>query len=208
MLLNSNRSNLESNLEILRKETEMAKSEGKTKKVENLATKEQNLLSRKQMIDSITPISRRLVHGDMIQKCWTRLFPLQALEDKGRSISLTLNDLKTLEEKDVIVDQISQMQNASRGWFEEDSVFELMCEYEEKEAMKKYKAKKDATKSKNVNRKSGIGSSSSSRSASGSNSWNTIGKSTGSRAATSSSAPAKKSGFAAAFADDDSSDED
>ena len=117
-------SNVEHNLKAVKEEMEAAKKQGKTKLVEKLTTKEQNLVTRKQTIEKITPITRRLVHGDMIQKCWARLFPLQHLEQKDRSIKLTIKDLEALSEKGDIEQQITQMQNASRGWFEEEAVFE------------------------------------------------------------------------------------
>ena len=107
-----------------KEEIEVAKKENKTKLVEKLTAKEQNLLARKKAIEEITPIIRRLVHGDMIQKCWARLFPLQHLEEKERNTKLTLKDLEAITEKSDIEDQITQMQNASRGWFEEEAVFE------------------------------------------------------------------------------------
>ena len=105
-------------------EIETAKKENKTKLLEKLRTKEQNLQTRKQTIEEITPITRRLVHGDMIQKCWARLFPLQHLEEKERNMKLTLQDLEAVSEKTEIEEQITQMQNASKGWFEEETVFE------------------------------------------------------------------------------------
>ena len=107
-----------------KEEIEVAKNESKTKLFEKLKAKELNLQARKQTIENITPIDRRLVHGDMIQKCWARLFPLQHLEEKERRKELTLKDLEAISEKSDIEDQITQMQNASRGWFEEETIFE------------------------------------------------------------------------------------
>ena len=101
-----------------------------------------------------------------------------------------------------------QMQNASRGWFEDESVFQQMCDSEQKEARKKYQSKMSAGKSKNVNKKSGgIGGGTSSR-ASASSGWTSAAPARGGSRTSSSSAAPKKSGFSAAFAGGSDSDSD
>ena len=223
-------SEMTTNLQRLAEDVDTAKAAGQQRVVEELSTKINKILAKKKVLEDTAPVMRRLIHGEMIQKCWSRLLPLEALEEKGRSMKLTLQDLKTLEEKADIEEQMYlpakynssalnfynrhlfskfflhsvQMQNASRGWFEEEGVFQEMCQSEEKEARKKYKSKMASGKSKSMQKKSsGIGGSSSRTAASG---WATVGSRGGSRP-TASSAPSKKSGFAEAFVDS-SSDED
>jgi len=198
-------SNITNNLKAAKEEIEVAKKENKTKLVEKLTAKEQNLLARKKAIEEITPIIRRLVHGDMIQKCWARLFPLQHLEEKERNTKLTLKDLEAITEKSDIEDQITQMQNASRGWFEEEAVFEEMCKYEGNEALKKFQSKKDANKSKSITKSSSSVGGGGSKGARPSSGWSTVGKSSGgSRSSAGATKTSSKSSGFAALADSDS----
>ena len=97
------------------------------------------------------------------------------------------------------------MQNASRGWFEDEAVFDEMCRREENEAKKKYNAKLSGGKSKNVNKKTSAPSR-----AGGSSGWATVSSQKQSAGSRNSAvkAEAKKSGFAAAFGPDTDSDED
>jgi hypothetical protein len=54
-----------------------AKAEGKAKKVETLTAKLESIVAKKKHITGLTPVVRRLQHGDMISKLWLRLFSLQ-----------------------------------------------------------------------------------------------------------------------------------
>eukprot|EP01035_Chromulina_nebulosa_P030499 gene30499-40527_t len=72
-------SSLDANLTSVNAEIADAEAEKKPKKVEKLQQKK------------ITePIRHRLRHGDEIQKLRVKLFPMLALEEKGRSMSLTM----------------------------------------------------------------------------------------------------------------------
>ncbi|KAJ1407382.1 hypothetical protein B484DRAFT_337264 [Ochromonadaceae sp. CCMP2298] len=113
------------NIDAVTREIEEATAEGKPKKVEKLSSKRDASAKRREIVDKITPIQHRLAQSEHIQKLYSRLFPLQILEDKGRSMSLTLQDLKTLEEKSDIEDAIRSYEYASRGWFQEDADFEV-----------------------------------------------------------------------------------
>lgn len=192
------------NLKTASEELEAAKIEGKPKKVEKLTEKRESIVGKKAHISGISPAVRRLLHADMIQKLWARLLLLQVVEEKGRSMSLTMADLKTLEEKPDIEEQILQMQNASRGWFEDDADFNAMCEAEEREAKKKFKAKVDASKSKNVNK--GKVSSGTSGKSSAAGGWMTTSRGGSKTAVSSTSTQSTRNGFAAAFGGDSDSD--
>jgi len=102
-----------------------------------------NINARKEVLQKVTPIVGRLRLGDEICKWYHKLFPLQALEDKGRSMSLTIADLQQLSDKDDIIEKINSYIIASRGWFENDDDFQERCDYEEKQAKKSYIAKKN-----------------------------------------------------------------
>lgn len=112
-----------------------AKTAGQSKKAEMIE-------GRIATLEKSTPIVGRLRLGDEIQKLYFKLFPLIALEEKGRSMSLTIADLQLLSDKDEIEEKIQALQRASRGWFELDADFEERCLFEGQEAKKRYAAAK------------------------------------------------------------------
>jgi hypothetical protein len=182
-------------------EAETAKQE---KKIENIKT-------RVAALENAVPIIGRLKHGDKIQTLRMKLFPLVALEDKGRSMSLTIADLQTLSDKPDIEESISGMEQASRGWFEADEDFDARCQFEEADAKKNYAAKKGSG-----TKKKGLGSGgkgAGTQHTRGTNiyanaaSWGSIGKASGYSGGGGSGRPAAaaqatKQSFANAFGDD------
>ncbi len=107
---------LDANVKTIVEEQATATQEGKPKKVELLETKKQGILTRKGVVQKIEPIRHRLKHGEEVLKLRLKMLPLIALEDKGRSMSLSLADLQAVGEKGEIEEKIAQMENASRGW--------------------------------------------------------------------------------------------
>jgi len=194
---------IESNLVSTEKEIAEATAEGKPKKVEKLAVKKDAIAARKVAVSAITPIQHRLSQGEGIQKLYQRLFPLLALEDKGRSMSLTLADLKTLEEKSDIEEAIHNLEGASRGWFVEDADFAALCQAEAAAAKETYAKKAAAAAGKKPS--GGLGAKTGAGKASTTSGWGTVsGKKAGSGSLGSGGAKkSTNSGFAAAFGDDD-----
>jgi hypothetical protein len=58
-------------------------------------------LAKKALLDKAQPIQLRLKHGDEVQRLRLKLLPLIELESKGRSMSLTMDDLKKLKVRGV-----------------------------------------------------------------------------------------------------------
>lgn len=144
------KTSLESNLDNIKDEIELAKKDEKPKKVEKLEEKRTAIIARIAAVSDIKPKQLRLRHADEILRLRLKLLPLLAVEDKGRSMSLTLADLKTLEQKSDIEEKINCLENASRGWFEDEEDFQSKIEIEIKEAKAKYDSKtKAAPKYKN-----------------------------------------------------------
>lgn len=196
---------IDANVASITKEVEEATAEAKPKKVEKLLAKKEASVARKAVVDKIAPIKHHLAQSDQIQKLYMRLFPLLQLEDKGRSMSLTLADLKTLEEKSDLEDAIRSLEGASTGWFQEQADFETMCRQEEKEARARFNAK---SKGAGGGPKKTLGSSGagkpagSSKPSASSSGWATAPAKKGSSSGVSGGAVKKISGFAAAFAED------
>ena len=68
-----------------------------------------------------------------------KIFPLIALEDKGRAMKLTIEDLTKISEKTDIEENVRQYETASKGWFMNEEDFSLMCQAEEKNALENKK---------------------------------------------------------------------
>jgi len=146
------------------------------------AKKAEAIAARRVALEKATPIVGRLRLGDEIQKRYMKLFPLIALEDKGRSMSLTIADLQTLSEKSDIEEQIRGLEVASRGWFERDEDFSARCEHEQKGAKTRYTQQKAATAKKtggglgSKSKPSGTQTARGSNLYANANAWSTIGK--------------------------------
>jgi hypothetical protein len=99
---------------------------------------------------AIKPITRRVKHGNAIAKIRLKLYPLKALEEKQKNMSLTISDLQALGEKSELEEQIEALIKKSKGWFEDEEEFAAVVAAEEKEVKKVYEAelKKLATNKK------------------------------------------------------------
>ena len=208
---------IDENLTAVAEEIKIATAEAKPKKIEKLEEKLKGIQARKAVVQKIQAIQHRLKHGDDILKLRVKVLPMMALEDKGRSMSLTLADLKSIEEKSDIETDIAHLENASRGWFEDEADFLLKCKIEEKEAKSRYNAKIKAQAGKKGGGSASAGilsgnrgtqktstSGSSGQSSVGAGGWSSIGVK---KTTNTSSIGVKKtasSGFAAAFGDSDS----
>jgi polyhydroxyalkanoate synthesis regulator phasin len=88
-------------------EIEKCKAAGENaKKIEKLNEKKAAIVERKNAVNAVAPITHRLKHSDEIQKLEMQVLALHALEEKGRSCSLTIADLKLLENKSTLESQV------------------------------------------------------------------------------------------------------
>lgn len=99
-------SSLESNITNITEEIKEAKSKNENKKIEKLEEKRNQIVQRKESVMKVAPVTTRLKYSNEIGKLYMQLFPLLAIEEKARSMSLTLEDLKKLEPKSDIEDGI------------------------------------------------------------------------------------------------------
>jgi polyhydroxyalkanoate synthesis regulator phasin len=166
-----------------------------------LEKKLKNLLDKKQTIEKIIPVRYRLQNGPKIVELRKKLMALEALEDKRRSMSLTLTDLKSLEEKPDLEAAIGDLERAGRGWFLDDLDFQEMCNIEKEEAIRSYKASLKTSSSNNSESKSKSKTAQNNQKPKSAGFVKTIGSG---HATTKSSQLVKKTGFAAAFGDRDS----
>ncbi len=98
----------------------LASAENKPKKVEKLTEKKMALQQRRAAVvaSTVVPHIHRLRHSDACVRLRVKLLALAALEDGGRSMSLTLADLKTLEQRGDIEGELKQLEANSKNWFD------------------------------------------------------------------------------------------
>lgn len=108
----------ENRIETLMNEKSSATTAEKLKKA--LARKKQ-LSSLKEDLLSDPPPLR---YESQINALRKKLLPLRTLEDSARGRLLTLAETRSLGQKEEMEDEISRLEDASCGWFEEEDVFE------------------------------------------------------------------------------------
>ena len=186
-------------LETMKANLDAAKAAGMTKKIEMIT-------ARKELLEKSSTVVHRLHYCVDIKEKHKKLMRIARLEDKQKSIQLTIADLTTIGEKAETLEELKQLENECRGWFEDDEDFAARCEYEAEEARAEFMKAAPVKKSHGVAKKSGGGKSLGSARLQGSNIFSNIGKAGAFRSGQSNAkVPAKKktnSGFASAFGDD------
>jgi hypothetical protein len=135
-------------LETIDAELEALKGQKKPKRVEKLTTMKTKAEQRKAMLAKITPKAPApLKFQSEIQELRRELIPLNKLEESTKGRLLSVKETKTLARKDDILEEISQLENDSRGWFEDDASFSVRVAKSRAAAARApaSKAKKSAT---------------------------------------------------------------
>lgn len=105
--------------------SDIKESVGKPKKLEKLEAMKTKVMQRKELLEKITPkVPHKLKHEVDIQKLRAELKPLQALEDGAKGRLLTVKETQTLARKVEILEEIGELEQNSRGWFEDDDAFQ------------------------------------------------------------------------------------
>jgi len=210
---------LSGNLEQVGEELEKARKEAAAAaRVSAIEKKIENMMARRGVVQQLVPILHRLKHSEDILKLRLRIFPLVELEEKGKSNSLTLKDLQTLEQKGDLEEAVLRLEHGSRGWFEDDHDFEARCAYELREAKAAYKGKqgKGSNSKAAGGARAGAGAKKSSVASASASAWTfapsaSVKSSKSSSKGTSNKAPSSLKGsnpFAAAFGGGSDSDSD
>jgi hypothetical protein len=112
-------------LQSLQDELEMAEVEGKTKKVEKLRANKIKLETRLDMLEKMTPKPQRpLKYQAEIGMLREELAPLLKLESTAKGRLLSVKETQQLARKEVILQEIHQLEQDSRGLFESDEAFD------------------------------------------------------------------------------------
>jgi hypothetical protein len=78
-----------------------------------------------------------LRHESKISALRKRLLPLLSLEDSSRGRLLTLEETRALSVKDELLEEICELEEGSRGWFEDDEAFQKRLEKSRKRSSSK-----------------------------------------------------------------------
>lgn len=146
-------------IENLEKEIDTATKESKPKKVNKLTAQKGKLTERQKTLDGITPQPPHpLRHQAEIEKLRKEMQPLLKLENQTKGRLLTLKETTTLSRKYEIEEEITELEDKSRGWFEDDEDFQTRVEASRSQASKRAAAKKTVKKSSSSGRSAGAGS--------------------------------------------------
>ncbi len=117
-------------IETLKGEVDEAVREGKSKKTAKFVAMRDKAMARQEMLEKITPVPpHKLKHEPEIQKLRAEMRPLQKLEDSAKGRLLSVKETTQLGRKDEILAEIEELEEASRGWFEEDDAFNARLAY-------------------------------------------------------------------------------
>ena len=103
----------------------------------SVAEKLKRALTRKAQLQTLrddllsmhsTSFPPPLRHESKISALRKKLLPLQALEDSSRGRLLTLDETRALAAKEELLKEICELEEGSRGWFEEDEAFQERLE--------------------------------------------------------------------------------
>jgi len=137
---------------------EISNSSDKPKKLQNLNNTSEKLNARRKMLYDITPIHpHKLKHEKDIVKLRKEMLPLLRLENSIKGRLLTLKETTALARKDEILEEIQDLENDSREWFEDDDVFLHRLKYNREVIKSKEKeVQKKVSKSSKTSSQSGF----------------------------------------------------
>lgn len=114
------------------------------KKAAKLAAQKEKAEARKCLLSGHTAKQpHELKNEAQIMKLRKQIQPLLKLEQTSKGRLLTMKETKELAAKDEILEEISRLEEASRGWFEDDESFQVRLE-----ASRKKKVSASSTSSK------------------------------------------------------------
>mmetsp|Transcript_22950 Transcript_22950/g.63887 ORF Transcript_22950/g.63887 Transcript_22950/m.63887 type:complete len:434 (+) Transcript_22950:39-1340(+) len=102
-----------------------AESQGKAKKAQNMAGIIEKATARKEKLESIVPTApHQLKKQAEINKLRAELAPLLKLEASTKGRLLSVKESQSIARKEEIEEEIRDLEEASRGWFESDELFQ------------------------------------------------------------------------------------
>lgn len=124
-----------------------AEKANQSKKVEKLKGVLEKVTARKGKLSTITPKKPHpLKHEQEMSALRSELLPLMHLEDGGKGKLLSLKETQALARKEELLEEIAELEQKSRGWFEEDDAFEARVEASDAAWRAQSKSKKSTGK--------------------------------------------------------------
>mmetsp|Transcript_34659 Transcript_34659/g.80903 ORF Transcript_34659/g.80903 Transcript_34659/m.80903 type:complete len:413 (+) Transcript_34659:65-1303(+) len=115
---------LDAKLQALESEVAKAEAEGKAKKVQALTTQKEAMLKTKAGLKEASAVPLPpLKHGKELQKLHVKLAELLRIEKTSKG-HYTVDELKRIGEKPEIEEAIGVLEARSRGWLEDEDVFQ------------------------------------------------------------------------------------
>eukprot|EP00980_Cylindrotheca_fusiformis_P005992 scaffold1284_cov108-Cylindrotheca_fusiformis.AAC.6 len=126
------------------------------------AAKLKERISKLKSIDPIPP--PKLKHHGELGKLWKQVNSIQLPDATGGRL-LTVQESKLVTKHDELMEEIDRLEQASRGWLEDDEVFEMRLKQCRSELDKKYSNKNNKSNSnkKGGNKEASIGASTKTR---------------------------------------------
>mmetsp|Transcript_21492 Transcript_21492/g.36919 ORF Transcript_21492/g.36919 Transcript_21492/m.36919 type:complete len:452 (-) Transcript_21492:108-1463(-) len=116
-------------IDTLNSDIDAALQKSQENKAAKLNAQKQKAEARKRMLEGHTAKPpHNLKKEAQIMKLAKQLQPLIKLEQSSKGRLLSMKETKALAAKDEILEEISELEEASRGWFEEDETFEIRLE--------------------------------------------------------------------------------
>jgi len=113
-------------IESLSVEIDQATKDKKPKKLENLTNQKGKLLERYQSLDKILPDAPvPLKHQTEISNLRKEMQPMLKLEKEAKGRLLSIKETAMMTRKEEIEEEILDLEEKSRGWFEDDDDFQL-----------------------------------------------------------------------------------
>ncbi|KAL7430302.1 hypothetical protein ACHAXH_003149 [Discostella pseudostelligera] len=114
-------------------EIDAAMQKSQDKKAVKLTAQKEKAQARKCMLKGHTAHPPYALKNEIqIMKLRKQIQPLLKLEQSSKGRLLTMKETKELAAKDEILEEISQLEEASRGWFEDDDAFQIRLEVSRK----------------------------------------------------------------------------
>lgn len=103
---------------------QIKESADKPKKMDQLNATKLKLEEREAMLSKIQPkVPHKLRHDAEIQKLLTEMAPLLKIEEDAKGRLMSVKEAQMIGRKNEILEQINQLEESSRGWFEDDTAF-------------------------------------------------------------------------------------
>lgn len=141
-------------LAVLDKDLAEATEQKKPKKVQKLKAQREKITARERIVEEITPVApHALRHEAEILKLRKEMKPIIKLQDEARGRLMSLKETAAITRKEEIEEEIEQLEEKSRGWFEDDA--EFLARVEVNRAVAAEKARKAAKKKPSGGARSG-----------------------------------------------------